>query len=125
MSLYIVKKDKVLTMTRGDYFSFKVDLKSNKSRFDEDEYKLSEGDILFFGLMEPNQPFEKAFLKKQYTYDDYDVENGTLKIVLNPEDTIELEPGTYYYQIKVLYEDETEVTHVDTVVQKTKFYIVD
>lgn len=125
MSLYIVKKDKVMTMTRGDYFSFKVDLKAKDVFGLGEEYKLSNNDILFFGLMEPNQPFEKAFLKKQYTYDDYDIEGGTLKIVLNPEDTIELMPGTYYYQIKVLYEDEDGTTHVDTVVQKTKFYIVD
>jgi len=125
MSLYIVKKDKVLTMTRGDYFSFKVDLKAKEFPFEETTYTLGENDILYFGLMEPGQPFEKAFLKKEYTYDDYDIEGGTLKVVINPEDTIELEPGTYYYQIKVLYEDEVGAVHVDTVVQKTKFYIVD
>lgn len=124
MSKYLIKKNKVITLTRGDYFSFSVELKDGKFPY-EDTYVLSEGDILFFGLMEPNQPFEKALLKKQFGYDDYDVEGGTLKIVINPEDTIGLVPGVYYYQIKVLYKDEIDVTHVDTVVQKTKFIIVD
>lgn len=124
MSLYVTKKNRVITMTRGDYFSFDVIIRSDDS-WDDSIYVLSKGDILFFGLMEPNQPFEKAILKKEFGYDDYDVEGGTLKIVLNPEDTIELVPGTYYYQVKVLYKDEVGTVHVDTVVQKTKFYIVD
>lgn len=124
MSKYLIKKNKVITVTRGDYFSFSVELK--KGRFPNEEvYVLSDDDVLFFGLMEPNQPFEKAILKKQFHYDDYDVEGGTLKIVINPEDTIGLIPGVYYYQIKVLYKDDGGTTHVDTVVQKTKFIIVD
>lgn len=124
MSLYLIKNNKVMTMTRGDYFSFVVTLRSDDP-WEHIEYKLSKGDILFFGLMEPNQPFEKAIIKKEYGYDDYDYEGGTLKIVLNPEDTIELMPGTYYYQVKVLYRDDAGVVHVDTAVQKTKFNIVD
>jgi len=124
MSLYLIKKDHVITMTRGDYVSFKIELKSGNFPF-ETKYKLEEGDILFFGLMEPNQPFEKAILKKELHYDDYDYEGGTLKLVLEPDDTIMLEPGTYYYQIKVLYNDEAGDTHIDTAVQKTKFIIVD
>lgn len=124
MSLYLIEKNKVITMTRGDYLSFSVELKTGRFP-NETYYTLSEGDVLFFGLMEPNQPFEKAFLKKEYGYNDYDMEHGTLKIVLNPEDTIELVPGTYFYQIKVLYKDEAGITHVDTVIQKTRFNIVD
>lgn len=123
MSLYVTKKNRVITMTRGDYYSFDVIIRS-EDPWNDFVYVLSPGDILFFGLMEPNQPFEKAILKKEFGYDDYDVEGGTLKIVLNPEDTIELVPGTYYYQVKVLYKDEVGTVHVDTVVQKTKFYIV-
>lgn len=124
MSLYLVKKNKVITMVRGDYCSFEIILKSDDP-WDPNEYKLSEGDILFFGVMEPHQPFEKAIIKKEYGYDDYDYEGGTLKVVMNPEDTLELEPGTYYYQVKILYEDETGEVHVDTAIQKTKFIIVD
>lgn len=124
MSLYLIKKNKVITMTRGDYLSLEIELKSGQFP-DETKYNLSEGDYLFFGLMEPNQPFEKAILKKEFTYDDYDIENGTLRIKIESEDTLMLMPGTYYYQIKVLYKDEAGDTHIDTVVQKTKFIIVD
>lgn len=124
MSLYLIKKNQVITMTRGDSFSFSVELKTGKFPNIE-RYILEEGDILLFGLMRPNQHFECAFIKKEYGYDDYDYEGGTLKVTLQPEDTIDLEPGVYYYQIKVLYKDEAGEVHVDTVVQKTKFIIVD
>lgn len=124
MSLYLIKKNKVITMTRGDYLSLEIELKSGKFP-NEIKYNLGEGDYLFFGLMEPNQPFEKAILKKEFTYDDYDIENGTLRIKIEPDDTLMLMPGTYYYQIKVLYKDEAGDTHIDTAVQKTKFIIVD
>ena len=119
MSLYLIKKNQVITMTRGDSFSFSVELKTGKFPNIE-RYILEEGDILLFGLMRPNQHFECAFIKKEYGY-----EGGTLKVTLQPEDTIDLEPGVYYYQIKMLYKDEAGEVHVDTVVQKTKFIIVD
>lgn len=125
MSLYLIRRNKVITMTRGDYLSIDIELKSGKFP-NEKIYQINEGDIVFFGLMEPNQPFEKAILKKEFGYDDFAMEGQSLiKIVLNPEDTIELAPGTYYYQVKVLYRDESGVTHIDTAVQKTKFIIVD
>lgn len=124
MSLYLIKKNKVITMTRGDYLSLEIELKSGKFP-NETKYDLGEGDYLFFGLMEPNQPFEKAIIKKEFTYDDYDIENGTLRIKIEPDDTLMLMPGTYYYQIKVLYKDEAGDIHIDTAVQKTKFIVVD
>lgn len=124
MSLYLIRKNKVITMNRGDYLSLKIELKSGNFP-NETYYEIKKGDIVFFGLMEPNQPFEKAILKKELGYDDYDIEGGTLKVVLNPEDTIELVPGTYYYQIKVLYKDEAGVSHIDTALQKTRFNIID
>ena len=124
MSLYLIKKNQVITMTRGDSISFSVDITKGKFPFIE-KYILSDDDVLYFGLMRPNQPFECAFVKKEYHYDDYDYEGGSLKVTIDPEDTIDLEPGVYYYQIKVLYKDEAGEIHVDTVVQKTKFIIVD
>ena len=122
--LYIIEKDKVITMNRGDHASFMINLKTGIFPF-EKPYTLKEGDILFFGLMEPNQHFENAFLKKELHYDDYDVEGGMLRVTIEPEDTIEMLPGTYYYQIKLLREDIDGEVIVDTVVQKTKFIIVD
>ena len=101
-----------------------IELKTGVFPF-EKRYTLKEGDVLFFGLMEPNQHFENAIIKKELHYDDYDVEGGMLKVVFDPEDTIELVPGTYYYQIKLLRKDIDDEIIVDTVVQKTKFIIVD
>lgn len=122
--MYVITKNKVITINRGDYASFMINLTIGKFP-NEKVYPLKEGDILFFGLMEPNQHFENAFLKKELHYDDYDVEGGMLKLVLNPEDTIELVPGVYFYQIKLLREDSDGEVIVDTVIQKTRFNIVD
>ena len=119
MSLYLIKKNKVITMTRGDSTSLKIEV--NTSDFPA---QINTGDLFFFGVMEPNQPFEKAIIKKELAYENYDSSHGTLKIDIEPEDTIELIPGTYYYQIKVLSKNDGD-PRIDTVVQKTKFNIID
>ena len=50
-----------------------------------------------------------------------------MKINLEPQDTVNLLPGKYYYSIKVKTTDETDATKysVETVVDKTLFYILE
>lgn len=75
--------------------------------------------------MDPHQPFENALIKKAFTKKDED-KYGNLYVTLQPEDTIDLIPGTYYYAIKAIYTlgDEDEV-RIDTIIQRTKFIIVE
>lgn len=124
--MYIIQRNNVITLTRGDYLRFPVDMTMGQFPAVE-KWVMEEGDMIIFSLMEYNQPFEKGVFQKQYTYKDLD-ENENLFVTILPEDTINLCPGTYYYAIKAIYkvsDGSDEDTHIDTLIQKTKFIIVD
>lgn len=52
----------------------------------------------------------------------------SFSIQINPEDTVDIIPGTYYYEVKasgVIDQDEERSDFATTIVQKTKFIIVE
>ena len=102
-----------IRMHRGDSFTetFKV---LTGTELDFSEYTFTENDKIYFGLMEPNQPWENAIAKKLISYSD-------LKISLNPKDTMCLLPGLYYYQIKC----KLGTGEVYTLLPKNAFYILE
>ena len=118
----------IVVINRGD--SFDLDFIINDPESDSNEYVMSGNDAVYFGLMDPHQPFEYALVRKKYTAADLD-EEGILTIEIKPEDTLDLVPGVYYYQIKLLMDhdeqdEEGNITHVNrvaTVINKTKFII--
>ncbi len=115
----------IITINRGDTFTFDFTIDDDSS--DSGRYILSNDDVLYFGLMDPHQPFEHALVKKRFTADDCD-SAGNLTITISPEDTIDLMPGVYYYSIKLHRLQDTEEEYIDeviTVVNKTKFVIND
>lgn len=116
----------IITMTRGDSYIFDVTL------FDEwnltKRYEIQENDSIYFGVMLPHQKFEDAIIKKKYTYDNVK-STGRISIRIAPEDTLNLDPGVYYYAVKIkiisINEDGDSQIDVVTVVNKTKFIIND
>ena len=54
--------------------------------------------------MHHHEPFERSILKIEYTKEDLN-EDGNLTIAIEPEDTINLFPGVYYYEITLLTAD--------------------
>lgn len=101
-------------------------------RDDNHIYPLQPGDKLYFGVMEANQSFENALIRKEFTTSV----NGVVTIYLEPEMTEHLVPGTYYYSIKILVKglridgsESSEETYADdtilTLVPNTKFAIYD
>lgn len=123
----------ILETNRGETFRFNFNIVNENS--DTGVYKLQGNDALYFGLMDPNQMFEDALVKKKYTAADIDPEDpdGTILISLDPEDTIDLYPGKYYYMIKLKMDhDETDdegnnrhISDITTIINKTKFFIYD
>lgn len=123
----------ILQMNRGDtlQFNFTIDNDSAENGC----YVLQDNDALYFGLMDPNQMFENALVKKKYTIDDINPDDpyGTITITLDPEDTLDLEPGRYYYMIKLKMDhwalngegDTDHIESVTTIINKTKFFIYD
>lgn len=133
-----ISNNNQIIMTRGDsdiipvhlYYGMERDYLTNNT------YYINKNDKVFFAIMEPNQHFEDAIVKKVYLIKDcgsktYDKQSGTLYVRLDSSDTEWLVPGDYYYQVKLLKKkafDENQPDNEgrpDTVIQKTKFIIVD
>lgn len=107
-----------------------------KDNLTNNTYYPNENDKVFFALMEPNQRFEDAILKKAFVLKDlddntYNRSTGVLRVPMYSQDTELLEPGDYYYQVKLLKKDAFDDDQLDensrpeTIIQKTKFTIVD
>ena len=111
-----------ISLTRGD--SFSVPLFINRGTICHPvRYEIAKHPEahVYFGVMEPNQPFEKALIRKKYDSNSYITQEGDLVIILEPKDTLNILPGKYYYSVKVDYGDGT----VDTIIPSTEFYIMD
>ena len=113
-------------MNRGD--SFKVPLVINQGtkedivRFYISHHPSAE---VYFGLMEPNQRFEDALLKKHLDKKDLNFQ-GDLMLGFRPEDTEYLLPAKYYYALKaeirlynhqILYRETEQSTAIQTDLQ--------
>ena len=107
---------------------------------------LARNQELYFAIMEPNQPFEFAIVKKKYDYDNppeyvtseelgtclckqftfFDFNGVAIKINLKPEDTVNLLPGRYYYTVKLKTNNTEDGSYsVKTIVDKTLFYVLE
>lgn len=118
----------IIAINRGDTFEFSVTIADASS--ETGIYTLRDNDAIYFGLMDPNQQFENALVKKKIGLDsEYVDPEGNISIVIEPEDTIDLLPGRYFYMIKLKMDhvdDQGDEVHaVKTIIDKTKFVIYD
>lgn len=115
----------IITVNRGDSFYFPLTLNCG-TEMEPISYIIDDRTYVYFGVMEPNQPFECALIRKTFTHEDCD-EEGNVVIRFRPQDTQCVLPGKYYYQIKVqkFLSDDPEDYTVDTVVDKTLFWIME
>ena len=80
----------IIVINRGDTYEFDLTIADDSSK--TGRYILREDDAVYFGLMDPGQPFEFALVKKKFTVENTDAA-GNLTIVIEPEDTLDLLPG--------------------------------
>jgi len=117
-----IAENGIITMYAGDYFEAPLFLNIGYG-YDPVQYKLEETDKVYFGITEPNQHFTHALVRKELTIADVD-DQGRPILVLKPTDTEHLIPGLYYYEVKLLrVKDDQEF--IDTVVPRTKIYILE
>ena len=119
---------KIIKLNRGDSYEFIVTIPQKEDI--SKNYILTEKDVVYFVIMFPHQPFEKSCFVKGYTMEEQDQETGELTIKLVPNDTRLLQPGIYYYTIKLqrggtldVIDDFDEPDEVRTIVERTKFII--
>lgn len=99
-----------ISIVRGTTNAFGVTVTDETGK----EYTLEEGQTLVFGLKHSEMDENRVLVKKiQKTA------SGEHYLELMPEDTIHLEPGTYYYDIGLQH--GLSVFH--NVVEPTKFFI--
>jgi hypothetical protein len=125
-------QNNIIVINRGDSHEFDLTIVDSTSA--DGRYKLIGDDTVYFGIMDPHQMFENALVRKKFTVEDTDAA-GNLTIVIEPEDTLDLLPGKYYYAVKLHlnhaeYNSETnefikQIDKVATVINKTKFIICD
>ena len=131
--MFNIAKNGIITITRGD--SAETSLYINiGTELEPLITKLGDNDKVYLGVMEPNQLFEDAIVKKKYTKADYKDKDDprALAISFDCEDTENLLPGVYYYSIKLYRRGNNDpekgpITkdRIDTIVPKRKFIIVD
>lgn len=127
-----MERNNIIMLNRGDTYEFDLTISDDTSA--DGRYHIQGDDTIYFGIMDPHQPFEDALVKKKFTVDDTDG-NGNLTIVIEPEDTLDLLPGTYYYSVKIHLQHENihpetnevlgYVDKVNTVINKTKLFLND
>ena len=120
--MFNISNNGIITITRGDYFSLPLFMNQG-TELKPLRYILDDKSQVYVGVMEANQPFETALIRKKFTSADLN-DKGDINIEFFPEDTQCLLPGKYYYQIKLnKYNAEKDKYEVHTVVQKTQFFI--
>lgn len=121
----------IIKINRGDSYEFKVDIPSKDDP--QKNYILGGLDTIYFALLYPHQRFEEAILIKGYDHTDQIVEHGIntgkILIKIEPRDTSRLDPGIYYYTIKLQTGGTPgvleEADEIKTVIERTKFIITE
>lgn len=112
----------IITLMRGDTLTTPIYVNIG-TKLKPKYKKLAENEKLYFALMEPNQAFEDAVLKKVYDYLSDTDKDGNVLLKLYPQDTEKLLVGKYYYMIKLRTFDAWDQEVVRTIVQPTLFWL--
>lgn len=117
-----ISSNGIINLMRGDSFTTPIFINIG-SKLSPRYYKLSATDKLYFALMEPNQAFEDAVLKKVFDFTSPQDSEGNTLLTLKPTDTEKLLVGKYYYMIKLRAIDAFGQESVRTIVNPTLFWL--
>lgn len=98
---------KHIYLTRGN--SCKIDI-TPLCDCDSDAIILSDNDKVIFTMAAPSG---RVYLQKILTSNDYDgLDDMSLNLILTPEDTINIKPLEYRYDVLLVYEDGASSTFI-------------
>lgn len=120
--MYKIAENGIITLTAGDSLITPLYITYLDESGNELLYRLTDDDIVCFSIMLPGQGFNSGIVRKKYTREDLNSE-GNLIVHITTEDTENLHPGLYYYEIKFLT-TRNNINYVDTIVPKRKFFII-
>lgn len=128
--MFNIQNNRIITIVKGDTIKIPLFINANTD-LEPVGFPFGHYDKIFFSVMEANQPFNCGVIRHTYGYEDLN-ESGDIVIQLSHEDTINLLPGDYYYEIKLLIRQVEEFNgeevlldeKIDTIVPRTKFVIL-
>ena len=120
--MFNISSNGIITLNRGDTIKLPLFINAG-TEMNPVRYEIKESDKVYLGVMENNMPFERAIIKKVYTSKDIN-ENGDIVVEFKSEDTCNLIPDDYYYEIKLEYK-LNGTDRVNTIVPSTKFTIIE
>lgn len=105
-----------ISITRGDSAQFAININAG-TELCPIQYRLTDKDVLYIGIEEPNQPFEHAIVKKvaKRSTNIFDKDDNII-IELIPEDTECLMPGLYYYEVKLVQGNNESYRNLYTII---------
>lgn len=103
-----------IAMVRGDTLILTV---SGIKMPDGTEYILSDTDVIYLDVKK-SAADKTAVFRKSVTSADY--VDGGLPIAIYPEDTVNLPPGDYFFDVRLVMDD----SNIYTIVPMTKLKIV-
>lgn len=103
-----------VTIVRGDTLTLSI---SEIKMSDGSPYTLKDTDIIYLDVKK-NSIDKTAVFRKSVTAADY-VE-GVLPVTVLPEDTVNLSPGDYYFDVRLFMDDD----NIYTIIPMSKFRIV-
>lgn len=106
------------TLSRGDTFIWPIIINQG-TKLAPEEYELQVDDKLHVAIMEPNQSFENAVIRKSLDINSSRDSKGNILFQLQPEDTEYLQAGKYFITIKLKQQDGT----VTTVLPMKEFWL--
>lgn len=98
--MFINFEKSYLQMTRGDTFIFPLVINSG-TELNFEKYTLEDNEYLYVAIMEPNQSFEDAIIRKRYTNKSDKDKDGNILFILDSIDTEYLLTGKYYITVKL------------------------
>lgn len=103
----------MITLPRGNSRDISIELKSGG-----EPYALKGGEKLIFTVKQFKSRDADDIIQKVMTADD--IEDGLYIVRLKPEDTINMEPGTYFFDIAIAVNEDFY-----TIIKVDKFIITD
>ena len=108
-------------MNRGDTFILPLVINEG-TKLNFKQYQLRQFDRIYIGIMEPNQSFENAIIRKLLTITSPMNEKGFPLFYLKPEDTENLLVGKYFIEIKIVQKIDNQDV-VTTILPLKEFFI--
>lgn len=120
--MFITIEDNYLKMNRGDSYILPLVINEG-TKLDFKQYQLRQFDKIYVGIMEYNQAFEDAIIRKVITITSPTDRYGHPLLKLSPKDTEYLVTGKYFIEIKLVQSDFNEGETVTTILPLKEFFI--